>query len=134
SAWQRRCAPSPRASTSARRLRCSSRTNTMPELPVLPRERRSVDARVVILSALSILIALASGFLAQLLTALIGFVTSVSFYGRASWELVSPAENHLGAWVIGVPVIGGILVGIMARYGSKAIRGHGIPEAMENVL
>src|SRR5204863_2992525 len=46
----------------------------------------------------------------------------------------SPAQNHLGAWVMVIPVIGGVIVGLMARYGSKAIRGHGIPEAMEQVL
>src|SRR5204863_5893249 len=46
----------------------------------------------------------------------------------------SPAQNHLGAWVMVIPVIGGIIVGFMARYGSRAIRGHGIPEAMEQVL
>src|SRR6185437_6064527 len=45
-----------------------------------------------------------------------------------------PAGNHLGLWVIPIPVIGGIIVGFMARYGHKAIRGHGIPEAMEQVL
>ena len=45
-----------------------------------------------------------------------------------------PAGNHLGLWVIFVPVIGGLIVGRMARYGHKAIRGHGIPEAMEQVL
>src|SRR6185437_2371122 len=61
-------------------------------------------------------------------------ITNLSFYGRFSTEFSSPADNHLGLWVILVPVVGGVIVGIMARYGSAAIRGHGIPEAMEQVL
>src|SRR5690348_4826035 len=65
---------------------------------------------------------------------LIGFITNLSFYGRVSSDFSSPAGNHLGAWVIVIPALGGIVVGIMARFGSRAIRGHGIPEAMEQVL
>src|SRR5207253_1759410 len=56
------------------------------------------------------------------------------FYGRFSTSFVSPADNHLGWLVVFVPVIGGLIVGMMARFGSPAIRGHGIPEAMEQVL
>ncbi|WP_327192082.1 chloride channel protein [Xanthomonas cassavae] len=71
---------------------------------------------------------------AQLLTALIGLVTNLAYFGRLDVEMVSPAEHALGAWAIAVPVVGGVIVGVMARYGSGAIRGHGIPEAMEQVL
>lgn len=83
---------------------------------------------------ISIGLGVISGLVAPALTHLIGFFTNLSFYGRISTAFVSPAGNHLGAFVILVPAIGGILVGLMARYGSKAIRGHGIPEAMERVL
>jgi CIC family chloride channel protein len=100
----------------------------------VPAERSLVDARVVLISALAVLVAIAAGFVAQALTRLIGLVTNVAFYGRFAAEFTSPADNHLGAWVIAVPVLGGIVVGLMARYGSAAIRGHGIPEAMEQVL
>ena len=93
-----------------------------------------VNSRVVFISFISILIAGGAGLVAQALTRLIGLITNVSFYGRVSAEFSSPAYNHLGLWVIVVPVIGGVIVGIMARYGSEAIRGHGIPEAMEQVL
>jgi H+/Cl- antiporter ClcA len=71
---------------------------------------------------------------AQVLVRLIALITNLAFYGKLSLANTSPALNHLGLWVIGVPVIGGLLVGIMARYGSRAIRGHGIPETMEKVL
>lgn len=86
------------------------------------------------LSLWAILLAVATGFIAQALIGLIGLITNISFYGRFSTAFVSPAGNHLGWLVLFVPVIGGLIVGVMARYGSKAIRGHGIPEAMEQVL
>ena len=69
-----------------------------------------------------------------ILVHLIDFITNLAFYGRLSLEKASPADNHLGLLVIVVPIIGGIIIGLMARYGSQAIRGHGIPEAMEQVL
>ncbi len=100
----------------------------------VPREPPLVDRRVVWICALCIALAGACGLIAQGLTRLIGLITNLCFYGRWSTSFVSPADHHLGPWVIGVPVAGAILVGVMARYGSKAIRGHGIPEAMEQVL
>src|SRR3569833_21767 len=95
---------------------------------------RPVDARVAWLSALAILIAIVAGCIAQVLGRVIGLITNISFYGRFSSDFVSPADNHLGWIAVLVPVVGGLVVGLMARYGSKAIRGHGIPEAMEQVL
>jgi chloride channel protein, CIC family len=100
----------------------------------IPLERSLIDRRVVLLCAWSVLLALATGFIAQGLVRVIGLVTNLAFYGRWSFDFVSPADHRLGAFVVVVPVIGGVIVGIMARYGSKAIRGHGIPEAMEQVL
>ena len=93
-----------------------------------------VDTRVVVISVLAVGLALIAGYIAQLLTRAIALCTNLAFYARWSTELVSPANHSLGARVVLVPVIGGLLVGVMARYGSKAIRGHGIPEAMEQVL
>ncbi|PQV64455.1 H+/Cl- antiporter ClcA [Abditibacterium utsteinense] len=99
-----------------------------------PRQVALVNRRVVFLSAVAICVAFATAVVARLLTALIGWVTGIAFYGRFSTGLISPADNRLGLFVIIVPVIGGLIVGLMARYGSQAIRGHGIPEAMEQVL
>ena len=100
----------------------------------VPLQRSLVDGRVVYLCALSMLLAVAAGGVAQILTRLIAFFTNLSFYGHLSTAQVSPAGNQLGAWVMVVPVLGALVVGVMARYGSAAIRGHGIPEAMEQVL
>jgi len=100
----------------------------------VPRKTTQVDRRVILIALVAMLLAAACALIAQLLTALIGLVTNIAFYGRWSAQFSSPAENHLGAWVILVPVAGGLIVGAMARWGSAAIRGHGIPEAMEQVL
>src|SRR4051794_10483976 len=102
--------------------------------PRVPIERAFIDKRVVLLCVCSVLLAIATGFIAQGLVGLIGIVTNIAFYGRFSTSFVSPAGNRLGWLVLVVPAIGGLIVGVMARYGSKAIRGHGIPEAMEQVL
>ncbi|MGH7281792.1 MAG: chloride channel protein, partial [Polyangiaceae bacterium] len=95
----------------------------------------SLDVRVTRVALLAVGVAFAAGFIAQGLMRLIGLITNIAFYGQAKFAVgVSPAHNHVGLWVIVIPAIGGVIVGIMARFGSKAIRGHGIPEAMEQVL
>jgi len=94
----------------------------------------TIKPRILFICGLAVLLGFVVAWIAKALVALIGLVTNLAFYGRWSLEFSSPSHNHLGAWVIFIPVIGGIVVGLMARYGSKAIRGHGIPEAMEQVL
>jgi chloride channel protein, CIC family len=93
-----------------------------------------IDRRTLYISALAILVSLVAAAAAKALVCLIAFITNLVFYGRISWITVDPAGNHLGKWVILIPVAGGIIVGLMARFGSSGIRGHGIPEAMERVL
>ncbi len=100
----------------------------------LPPPSAVVDKRVVWLCGISILIGMAGAVVAVILIHLIDFITNLAFFGRLSLDKVSPADNHLGLLVIAVPIIGGLVIGLMARYGSEAIRGHGIPEAMEQVL
>lgn len=99
-----------------------------------PMMTTALGARVVGIAAIACAIAVVAALVAQLLTRMIALVTAIAFYGRVSTTLEGPAGHTRGAWVIVVPVIGAIVVGFMARYGSKAIRGHGIPEAMEQVL
>ncbi len=102
----------------------------------VPQHSTLVSRRVLFLCLLSVGLGLAAGIIALILKHLIGFFTNLAFYGRFSTEFSSPADAvpHLGLWVLIIPVIGGVIVGLMARFGSKAIRGHGIPEAMEQVL
>ena len=90
--------------------------------------------RTLLITILACLIALAVGFIAKALVTLIYVFTGLSFFGKLTTSEISPVNNHLGWWVVLVPVLGGLIVGFMARYGSKAIRGHGIPEAMEKIL
>ncbi|WP_181909356.1 chloride channel protein [Paenibacillus taihuensis] len=72
--------------------------------------------------------------MAVVLTKLIGFFTNLFIYHRISFEFVKAYPNQLGWGIIIVPIIGGLLIGLMARFGSDKIRGHGIPEAMEAIL
>ena len=72
--------------------------------------------------------------MALALLRLIGLFTNLFFFQRWGTALVSPAGNHLGVFVILVPVVGALIIGLMARYGSERIRGHGIPEAIEAIL
>jgi CIC family chloride channel protein len=90
--------------------------------------------RVLPISLLAVIIGLISTLVAWLLLRLIGLFTNLFYYHRWRADLVSPAGNHLGAWAILVPAGGAIIIGLMARYGSERIRGHGIPEAIEAIL
>lgn len=100
----------------------------------MPRRFAPLDRRVLRLCALALLVGALVALAAHVLIALIALATNLAYYGRWSIEAASPAGHHLGTWAIGLPVVGGLIVGAMARWGSRAIRGHGIPEAMEQVL
>ena len=90
--------------------------------------------RVIPISLLAIAIGLLSTGVAVVLLRLIALFTNLFFFQRWSTALVSPAGNHLGVFVVLVPVAGALVIGFMARYGSERIRGHGIPEAIESIL
>ena len=106
---------------------------TLAQLDVV-RHGNPLAARSVFIAGLACFVALIAGLTAQLLTGLIALITNAVFYQRFALTSVTPWQHSLGALVIVVPVLGGLVVGLMARYGSHAIRGHGIPEAMEQVL
>ncbi|TAL95034.1 MAG: CBS domain-containing protein [Paraburkholderia sp.] len=94
----------------------------------------STNARLPGISALAAGIGALSTFAAFVLLNLIHLFTNLFFFGSFSFADRSPALNTLGAWVIVIPAAGGLIVGLMARYGSDKIRGHGIPEAIEAIL
>jgi len=94
----------------------------------------STDRRVLVLSGMAVAIGVAAALVADALVWLIAVITNLAYYQRFSSHFVSPAGNRLGAWAVLVPVAGGLVIGIMARYGSEKIRGHGIPEALEAIL
>jgi len=90
--------------------------------------------RVLPISGLAILIGAVCAFVALALLRLIGLFTNLFYYGRWSSAMVSPVSNHLGWFSVLIPVAGALIIGVMARYGSERIRGHGIPEAIEAIL
>jgi H+/Cl- antiporter ClcA len=94
----------------------------------------SQSSRIVRLSAMALVIGAASALVAAGLARLIALITNVAYYGALSGAPRSPAANHLGIFAVAVPVLGGLIVGLMARFGSEKIRGHGIPEALEAIL
>jgi chloride channel protein, CIC family len=90
--------------------------------------------RVITLSVMALVIGFIGAYVALILLRLIGLFTNLFFFQRWDTALVSPAGHHLGPFVILVPVVGALIIGLMARYGSERIRGHGIPEAIEAIL
>lgn len=90
--------------------------------------------QLLTVSLLALAVGALSAFVALALLKLIGLFTNIFFYQRFQSNMVSPLGHHLGPFVILVPVIGGLIIGLMARYGSERIRGHGIPEAIEAIL
>ncbi|HTY37770.1 MAG TPA: chloride channel protein [Bacteroidota bacterium] len=92
------------------------------------------DSRVLILSLMAAVVGVMSAFVAVALVWLINLITNLAFYQQLSGEFQSPSGNHLQWLVVIVPALGGILIGLMARFGSEKIRGHGIPEALEAIL
>jgi chloride channel protein, CIC family len=104
--------------------------STTPAIDSLP----PAQFRMLLVSALAAAIGLVAGLIAFILYKLIGLFTNLFFFHRWATDFSSPQHNNLGWLVIVVPVIGGLIVGVMAKYGTSKIKGHGIPEAMEAVL
>jgi CIC family chloride channel protein len=93
----------------------------------------TADRRLLLLTAMAAIVGAASAGAAWVLLRLISLVTNLAYFQRISWALPAfPAQ--LPAWSIAIPVVGSLIIGVMARYGSEKIRGHGIPEAIEAIL
>jgi chloride channel protein, CIC family len=90
--------------------------------------------RILPICALAIGIGFIGTLVAWVLLKLIGLFTNLAYYHHFATSFISPAGNTLGVYAIAVPVVGSLIVGLMARYGSERIRGHGIPEAIESIL
>jgi H+/Cl- antiporter ClcA len=94
----------------------------------------NADPRMLLLSGLALVIGASGAALAYLLLHLIYAATNIFYFHRLSWQFVSPAANTLHWLAIFVPIVGGLMIGVMARFGTDKIRGHGIPEALEAIL
>jgi H+/Cl- antiporter ClcA/CBS domain-containing protein len=115
-------------------------TDVSPAQPVPPRDVRhlgdfSTTSRVLLITALAIPIGAVSAVVAWALLRLIGLITNAVFYQRVDTSLVAPgAVHHNPLLILVAPTVGGLVIGLMARYGSEKIRGHGMPEAIEAIL
>ena len=94
----------------------------------------STNYRVLLLSVMAVVIGAFSSLVAYVLLWLIAVITNLAFYHHFSTASMLPQGNHMGWWVVLVPVFGAMIIGLMARFGSEKIRGHGIPEALEAIL
>src|SRR5690348_10304072 len=92
------------------------------------------DKRMLLLSALAVPVGIISALVAKALIWLIAAITNLAFFHKLSAATALPQEHHLGYWVIVIPILGALVIGLLARYGSDKIRGHGIPEALEAIL
>ena len=100
-----------------------------------PPEYAAIDRRTILICVGAVFVAVGAALAAQLLIRLIGLVTNATFFGKLSTEFAAPRFGTHNPWlIVAIPVSGALIVGLMARYGSTAIRGHGIPEVMERVL
>jgi H+/Cl- antiporter ClcA len=95
---------------------------------------REVRDRMVLMSVLAAVLGLVAAVVAYFLYRLIVLITNLVFFQRWSVSQVVISTDHVGWLVLIIPAIGGVIIGLMAKYGSSKIRGHGIPEAMEAVL
>src|SRR5579859_5612032 len=94
----------------------------------------TATSRILPLAVLAIAIGALSAYVALALLKLIGLFTNPFYFRRLATDLLRPAGSALGLWSVAVPVVGALIIGVMARFGSDRIRGHGIPEALEAIL
>uniref|UniRef100_UPI003100F461 chloride channel protein n=1 Tax=Neorhizobium sp. EC2-8 TaxID=3129230 RepID=UPI003100F461 len=94
----------------------------------------TTDKRVLILIGMSIVVGTGGAFAAWCLVSLIALVTNMVWFGYIGMEPASLAGVPRSPWILLVPPLGGLIIGLMARFGSEKIRGHGIPEAIEAIL
>ncbi len=90
--------------------------------------------RLAILIAYAAAIGVVAALLAKVLLVLIGLITHLAYFGTVGTHLIPPDPHHWGLIAIAIPVIGGLIVGLIARFGTEKIRGHGIPEAIQSIL
>lgn len=99
-----------------------------------PKADFTAELRLLWIAGLAIVIGALCAVVAVILLNLIAFFTNLFYFQQISLQMRPPAQSHLGWWSILVPVLGGLIIGLMARFGSDRIRGHGIPEAIEAIL
>jgi chloride channel protein, CIC family len=94
----------------------------------------SVDRRMILLALMAPVVGTGGAFGAWLLLKSIAIATNLFWFGRISADAAEISDSAVGLAIVAIPVIGSLIIGVMARFGSEKIRGHGIPEAIETIL
>jgi H+/Cl- antiporter ClcA/CBS domain-containing protein len=94
----------------------------------------TTDPRVLVIAGLAVIVASAAVVAGIALLQMIKLATNIAYFGQFSFAEMKLQNSPLGLWAVLVPVAGSLIIGLMARYGSEKIRGHGIPEAIEAIL
>jgi len=94
----------------------------------------ALEPAMVKVALMAALVGFIAGLVAQGLLELIYLFTNIFFFQKFSFAVTYPGSNHLGIWVILIPPVGGLAVGLMVYFWEPTLKGHGIPEAMEAVL
>ncbi|WP_244482139.1 chloride channel protein, partial [Bradyrhizobium pachyrhizi] len=118
----------------------ASATNTAPNTAKIGEKAShllsdfTTDPRVVVISAIAVFVSAAGVLAGAGLLQLIKLATNIAYFGQFSFADLKLQDSPLGLWTVLVPVAGSLIIGLMARFGSEKIRGHGIPEAIEAIL
>ncbi|WFU33499.1 chloride channel protein [Bradyrhizobium brasilense] len=118
----------------------TSATNTAPNTAKIGEKAShllsdfTTDPRVVVISAIAVFVSAAGVLAGAGLLQLIKLATNIAYFGQFSFADLKLQDSPLGLWTVLVPVAGSLIIGLMARFGSEKIRGHGIPEAIEAIL
>ncbi len=115
-------------------LREEGRNNNSFSADRHPQFGAALELRDLRICGYALLVGAVGGLIAQVLLELMYLFTNVFFYGRFSFVSTSPSLSRVGAWVILIPSIGGLVVGLLIYFLEPTLKGHGIPEAMESVL
>jgi H+/Cl- antiporter ClcA/CBS domain-containing protein len=94
----------------------------------------TADRRLLMLAVMAVVVGGGGAMAAWALIHLITLATNLVWFGRLDFVSRSLAHLSPSPWMVAAPVIGGLIIGLMARFGSEKIRGHGIPEAIEAIL
>ena len=94
----------------------------------------TTDPRVLLIAAIAVVVATAGLSAGIVLLKLILLATNIAYFGQFTLAELRLEDTPLGYATVVVPVIGALIIGLMARFGSQKIRGHGIPEAIEAIL
>ncbi len=94
----------------------------------------SANSRILYTSSLAAGLGAVSAVLAWMLLEMISLCTNLFYFQKWSFIDRDPWQAGRHWWLVLMPVLGGLIVGLIARYLSPRVRGHGMPEAVETIV